>query len=77
MSATTAGLEALSMSSPVGAVGGWHDKIQLACIAIACVTLLQTAVVELKVPAQLPLVMENPVRSYKSLEQEFPSDAEP
>jgi hypothetical protein len=62
VSATTAGLEALSISRPVGAVGATHANSQFAVIVIAAVTLLQAPVEEVKVPAQLPLVSENPVR---------------
>jgi hypothetical protein len=62
VSATTAGVDLLSARRLVGAVGAELANTQFACIVIAEVTLLQDPSTELKVPAQLPLVNENPVR---------------
>jgi hypothetical protein len=41
----------------VGAVGAELSGVQFACIVIAAVTLLQAPVEDVKVPAQLPLVI--------------------
>jgi hypothetical protein len=57
VSATTAGLAVSSMRRLVGAVGAELSGVQFACIVIAAVTLLQAPVEDVKVPAQLPLVI--------------------